>query len=192
MKRRKILVYSILVVILTSLFFILKVNIQENTQQNNIKIIEKEFDIVYGVEEAPLTIFLFTNYGCKFCRKFFTESFDKLKREYIDTKKVKLVIKLVDLTSDKSVTNSLMLSVCINQCGNLKPMDNLLLSDPSVVYTNEFTGLIEDFIDKNNYISECMLSGKSESYIINNLTDFKVLSLTGTPTFVMNKRIYNF
>ena len=157
---------------------------------NQIDIEQNELDIVYGVDEAPLTIYIFTNYSCKFCRNFFRESFPRLKDEFIDTKKIRLVVKLVDLTHTEQVKKSLMLSVCINQCGNVKPLDKLLFTEPNVIYTDEFTQLINDFIDENEYIAECMLSGRAEKYILSNNDYFKHISLTGTPTLIINNKIY--
>ncbi|NJO89653.1 MAG: thioredoxin domain-containing protein [Chloroflexia bacterium] len=114
-----------------------------------------------------------------------------LKRKYIETNKVKLVIKLVDITNNSYVINSLKLAVSINDCGNFEPIDKLLQSEPSVIYSDEFLQLTDDFIEQNQYIEEYMLSGIAESYIISNYKDFKALSLTGTPAFIINNKIYN-
>jgi len=156
----------------------------------SISLQEKDLDIVYGSDEALLTVFMFSSYECKFCTNFLTESLPLLKKKYIETNKVKLVIKLVDITNNSKVLSSLKLAVCINECGNFEPIDKLLQSEPSVVYTDEFMQLTEDFITENNYIEEFMLSGIAESYIVSNYKDFKALSLTGTPTFIINNKIY--
>lgn len=157
---------------------------------SSISLQEKDLDIVYGSDDASLTIFMFSSYECKFCNSFLLDALPLLKKEYINTSKVKLVIKLVDVTNNSNILNSLKLAVCINGCGNFEPIDILLQNEPSVVYTEEFIQLTEDFIAENNHIAECMLSGTAESYIISNYKDFKALSLTGTPTFIINNRIY--
>jgi len=157
---------------------------------SSISLQEKDLDIVYGSDDVLLTVFMFTSYECKFCNNFFSEALPLLKKEYIETRKVKLVIKLVDITNNSNILNSLKLAVCINECGNFEPIDKLLRNEPSVVYTEEFIQLTEDFIAENNHIAEYMLSGIAESYIISNYKDFKALSLTGTPTFIINNRIY--
>ncbi len=156
----------------------------------SIALQEKDLDIVYGSDKAKLTVFMFSSYECKFCTNFLTESLPLLKKEYIETNKVKLVIKLVDVTNNKHIINSLKLTVCINECGNFEPIDKLLQREPSVVYSDEFLQLTDDFIEEDQHIEEYMLSGIAESYIISNYKDFKALSLTGTPTFIINNKIY--
>lgn len=156
----------------------------------SIALQEKDLDIVYGSDKAALTVFMFSSYECKFCTNFLTEVLPLLKKEYIETNKVKLVIKLVDITNNSYVLNSLKLAVSINDCGNFEPIDKLLQSEPSVAYSDEFMQLTDDFIQQDQHIEEYMLSGIAESYIISNYKDFKALSLIGTPAFIINNKIY--
>jgi hypothetical protein len=52
--------------------------------------------------------------------------------------------------------------VSINECGNFAPIDKLLQSEPSVVYSDEFMQLTDDFIEQDPHIEEYMLSGIAE------------------------------
>src|ERR1035437_9066309 len=42
-----------------------------------------------GPDDAPVTMVEFTDYQCPFCRRFEADSFAQLKKEYIDTGKVR-------------------------------------------------------------------------------------------------------
>src|SRR3954453_15212635 len=46
-----------------------------------------------GDPKAPLTVIEFSDYGCPFCRRYVSTTFDKLKAAYIDTGKVYYVYK---------------------------------------------------------------------------------------------------
>lgn len=46
-----------------------------------------------GQASAPVTIVEFSDYQCPYCRKFWSETYAQLKKDYIDTGKVKLVFK---------------------------------------------------------------------------------------------------
>src|SRR3989344_3612065 len=46
-----------------------------------------------GDKNAPIEIIEYSDYQCPFCRKFWSESYEQLKKEYIETGKVKLVFK---------------------------------------------------------------------------------------------------
>jgi len=63
-------------------------------QQNfNYKYLEQPNDYVIGQQNAQVTIFLFTDYDCPYCKQFDDESIDYLKAEYIDIGIAKLIVK---------------------------------------------------------------------------------------------------
>ena len=185
-----LLIVFLILLAISAILISLKTGIWSKGNLSESELIERDLDIVYGSDSADLTIFLFSNYNCAFCRKFYNQVLPELETEYIKTKKVKLVIKPVALTSNESVINSLQLAVCINKYGNFEKLNELLLLEPKVVYTRQFEDLINDLIDKDSFVGECMYGGESEWYIAQNLGDFKKMKCTGTPTFVINNRIY--
>ena len=188
----RLLIYTIVAIIIAAITYIYFSNSNIITKDQKVKteIYEHELDIVYGADTAELTVFLFSNYSCSFCRKFFAFVYPKLKEEYIDKGKVKLVVKPVDLTNNENVINSLKIAACINEYGKFDKLNKLLLFEPQVVYTKEFSDLIDEFIEKDEYVAECMLGGESDEYIVENILNFKALKLTGTPTFIINNKIY--
>lgn len=50
-------------------------------------------EIAMGRADAPVTIVQYESLTCPFCRKFLLESFPVLKREYIDTGKVRFILR---------------------------------------------------------------------------------------------------
>jgi protein-disulfide isomerase len=192
MSKKRLLVYIIVAIIIAAitLIYIKNSNPFKIDQKASVEIFEHELDIVYGADSADLTIFLFSNYSCSFCRKFFAFVYPKLKEEYIDKGKVKLIVKPVDLTNNENVINSLKIAVCINEYGKFDKLNKLLLFEPQVVYTKEFSDLIDEFIEKDEYVAECMLGGESDEYVVENILIFKGFKLTGTPTFIINNRVY--
>lgn len=53
----------------------------------------KKDDIVMGSESAPVTIIEYASLSCTHCASFYTNSFDDLKKKYIDTGKVRFVYR---------------------------------------------------------------------------------------------------
>ena len=45
----------------------------------------------YGRADAPVTVVEYASLGCPHCAAFHAETFPKLKKDYIDTGKVKLI-----------------------------------------------------------------------------------------------------
>ncbi len=56
-------------------------------------------DAFLGNENAPLTIVEFSDFQCPFCRKFWKDTLPSIKKDYIDTGKVKFVYRDFPLTS---------------------------------------------------------------------------------------------
>lgn len=191
-KKRLSLFYLIIaIIILTATFLLInKNNLFNKNYKTKIDISEQDLDIVYGLDSTDLTIFLFSNYTCSFCRKFFKTVYPELKKEYIDNGKVKLVVKPLAFSSNKSVINSLKIAVCINKFGNFETLNKLLLTEPNVIYTKEFSNVVDEFTEKDIFIAECMYGGESETYIYKNIIEFKNLKCSGTPTFIINNNIY--
>jgi protein-disulfide isomerase len=191
MRKKKVLIILLVIVIIITVSYITFENIKKpKIKTTGYELTQNNFDITYGSEKAPLKVFMYSSYSCVFCRKFFNETFPLIKKNFIDNGKIQLIVKLVDLTNDEYVLNSLKLVVCINQYGNIEPVNKLLLNEPDVVYSDKFLQTIDDFISKDSFVAECILSGVSEEYLKNNIIEFRKIKLTGTPTFIINNRIY--
>lgn len=50
-------------------------------------------DMAWGSETAPVTIVQYASLTCPYCKKFHAEVFPELKREYIDTGKVRYILR---------------------------------------------------------------------------------------------------
>lgn len=50
-------------------------------------------DPVLGNPNAKVTVVEFADYQCPFCERFFTDTFSQIKKDYIDTGKIKFVYK---------------------------------------------------------------------------------------------------
>ena len=52
----------------------------------------------FGASEAPVTLVEFTDYQCPFCKRFHEQTWPELKRVYVDSGKVRLVVRDLPLT----------------------------------------------------------------------------------------------
>ena len=50
-------------------------------------------EMALGAPDAPVTIIQYASMTCPYCRKFQMEAFPVLKREYIDTGKVRYILR---------------------------------------------------------------------------------------------------
>lgn len=148
-------------------------------------------DIVWGKNDAPVAIFLYSSYTCKYCTSFFQETFPRLKKKYIDQGKIKLVLKLVDLPEEPDMMQAIQASVCINRFADFEKFHELLTINPEVIYSQDFQVLLDDFIANNPDIAQCLLEHKDYAYVHQNNKEFRSYNFKGTPTFVIGKKIFN-
>jgi protein-disulfide isomerase len=70
-------------------------------------------DMSIGAADAPLTIIEYASMTCSHCARFHTENLKKLKKEYIDTGKVRLVFREFPL--DGMALRASMLARCAGE-----------------------------------------------------------------------------
>ena len=155
------------------------------------EVLQKTGDVILSDDSAPHTVFMYASYNCDFCRYFFFQTYPELKENYLDNGKLKLVVKWVDFTENPRVLYSLQAASCISRFGVYEKFHQLLLVNPDVVFTEDFAQLIDDIMEDNAEIAECILHNNEYAYLRGNVREFRDNNLTGTPTFVLNNRTYS-
>lgn len=183
------LIIALVIVAFVTVFFILK-SINNKAEVTDIEITQNQLDIVYGEQSAKVHIFLFSNYGCSFCRKFYSNVLPQLKKDFIDKGNVQLIIKPISFEQDEYARKSLKIVSCINKYGNVEKIHQLLLAQQSVIYTKEFNQVVDELIEKDEFVAECMFGGEADKYVVETYLLFTKLNLSGTPSFVINNHIY--
>jgi len=76
-------------------------------------------DPVLGSANAPVTLVEFSDYECPFCKRHFTQTLPSLKKDYIDTGKVKLVFRdFIAVPAHNPVANIEALAAeCVKEMG---------------------------------------------------------------------------
>ena len=149
-----------------------------------------ENDIVIGQADAPTTIFLYHSYTCKYCKKFFIETFPLLKKQKIDKGQVKLVVKMICQSEQKDMLRAVQTAWCLQKFGKWDKYHQLLLHNINVVYSEEFNQLIEQYIYDNPDIAQCIIENNDYEDLKRNYYEFKQNNFTGTPTFVIDGKVF--
>lgn len=162
-------------------------------------------DAVLGDKNAPVTIVEFSDYQCPFCRKFWTDTFPSLKKDYIDTGKVKFIFRDFPLASlHPMAQKSAEAAECVKEKGGdaayykfhdkVFEEGNIIDSGnakgpvtKTAVYTNED---LKQWASEIGYdISTCLDSGKYASEVQNDLRDGSSVGVQGTPAFFINGKL---
>ncbi len=160
-------------------------------------------DPVLGNKNAPVTIIEFSDYQCPFCRKFWTETLSQIKKEYIDTGKVKLVYRDFPLSSiHPAAEPAAEAADCVREKGGdeayFKMHDKIFQEGNKLDGGDPNTGPVkgtaqfgaEDLKkwakDIGYDIGSCLDSGKYKSEVQKDSSDAQAAGGQGTPYFVVN------
>ena len=142
---------------------------------------------ILGDPNAPITVVEFGDYQCFFCNKFFHETEDSILKNYIETGKVKVILKDFTIIGADSITAA-NAAHCASDQGKFWEYHDTLY--------NHWTGENNGWASSDNLLqfagdlgldmdefSKCMTDSKHAKSIANSNQDAKDLGLTGTPAF---------
>jgi protein-disulfide isomerase len=140
-----------------------------------------------GRDDAPLTLIEFADYQCPFCGRFHSDTFADLKKNYIDTGKVRFVSRDLPLSFHPNALNAAEGARCAGEQGKFWEMrDKLIanaedLSKPAILKYAQALSL-----DMGKF-SPCLEKEAHKDEIQKDLDDASSAQISGTPTFVLGK-----
>jgi protein-disulfide isomerase len=141
-----------------------------------------------GREDAPVTLVEFTDYQCPFCRRFEGDTFSQLKKEYIDTGKVRFVSRDLPLDFHPNAPSAAMAARCAGDQGKFWEIRNAMMLDTA---TDLGAGALTKYAEKVALdmpaFNRCMSDKKYTDAIQKDKTDAGAAGISGTPSFVIGK-----
>jgi protein-disulfide isomerase len=141
-----------------------------------------------GSGDAPVTIVEFTDYQCPYCRQFESTTFDKLRKKYIDTGKVRFVVRDFPLVeAHPNAMQAAEAAHCAGDQGQFWPMHDALFSDASKLGKNGLIDSAESLKLDMPVFRSCLENGKHKLEIQNDQQVASSLQINGTPSFLVGK-----
>lgn len=155
--------------------------------------ISADDDPFMGKEKAEVTIVEFSDFQCPFCRTFWRDALPQIKKEYIDTGKVKFVYRDYPLSFHSAAKVSAEASECADEQGKYWEMHDKIFGEQSKQGTGTVTyGAVElknwasqIGLDSTKF-NQCLDSGKYKSEVEKDLADGSAYGVSGTPTLYIN------
>lgn len=150
---------------------------------------------VLGDKNAPVTMIEFSDYECPFCKRHYTSTFPDLKKNYIDTGKVKLVFRNYPLSfHEPMATYEAQAALCVRDQGGDEgyyKMHGEMFTET----TSNGTGLTQDQVLKiagnlgfnADQVKSCIDSAKYKAQISKDIADGGAAGVSGTPSFFIGK-----
>lgn len=162
-----------------------------NPKTLSVNILRATEDRVIGRADAPVTIIEYASLTCPHCRKFHTQVLPTVKRELIDTGKVRLIYR--DYPIDNYALKAAMMARCAQNDKYFDLIEVLFQNQDkwmkndnplkSLAQYGNLAGMDDDFI------AACMTNAELERALLKRQQDgrslYKVMS---TPTLIFNLR----
>ena len=140
-----------------------------------------------GAAAAPVTVVEFTDYQCPFCRRFTQTTFPLLKRDYIDTGKVRWEVRDLPLAFHNNARKAGQSVHCANEQGKFWEMRDTLFKNSANLENKHLRSYAEQVGLDVDAFDSCLASDRYMVEIDKDSAQAKQAGITGTPTFVIGK-----
>lgn len=142
---------------------------------------------VMGADDAPVTVVEFTDYQCPYCRRFTQTTFPLLKRDFIDTGKVRWVVHDLPLAFHKNARKARQSVHCANEQGKFWEMRDMLFKNSANLENEHLHNYAEQIGLDVTAFDGCLASDRHLQEMDKDSAEAKRVGITGTPSFVIGK-----
>ncbi len=140
-----------------------------------------------GSKDAPLTVVEFTDYQCPFCQRFHVTSFPDLKKEYIDTGKVRFYSRDMPLDFHANAMRAAQAARCAADQGQFWTLRDVMGQNPDKLDLEHILGFASDLKMDAIKMRACVESEKYKNAVQTDVMEAMKIGANGTPTFVIGK-----
>jgi protein-disulfide isomerase len=140
-----------------------------------------------GRADAPVTIVEFADYQCPFCKRFHANTYAELKKNYIDTGKVRFVSRDLPLGFHLFAFKAAEAVRCAGDQGKYWELRDALYSSAAPPNDEVLKKSAEDLSLDATSFQACLSAEKYKAEVQKDAADAARLHLDGTPSFVLGK-----
>ena len=146
-------------------------------------------DAVLGKSDAPVTMIEFTDYQCPFCERHFTQTYPQIKKDYVDTGKVKLVVRDFPLSFHENAQKAAEAAECAGEQNKYWEMHDKLFQNQQALDVASLKTYAQQIGLNTAKFNSCLDSGQMASEIRKDMTDGQSYGVQGTPAFFINGKL---
>jgi protein-disulfide isomerase len=148
-------------------------------------------DIALGKADAPVTIIEYASMTCSHCAAFYAQTFPELKSKYIDTGKVRFILREFPL--DPLATAGFMLARCSGPDKRNAMVDLLFAQQKNWAFTEKPIEALANIVKQTGMTQEAFEACLKDQALYEKVNDVRnraseKFSINATPTFFINGR----
>ena len=158
-------------------------------QPTRAKITDLTAVSMLGSKDAPLTIVEYTDYQCPFCQRFHLSAYPEIKKNYIDTGKVRFYSKDMPLDFHPNAMRAAQAAHCAAEQGKFWELRDVMGANPDKLDMGHIMGFASDLKLDTQKLQDCINSDKYKERIQTDVVEAMRMGANGTPTFIVGKSV---
>ncbi|MEK6845695.1 MAG: DsbA family protein, partial [Nanoarchaeota archaeon] len=142
-----------------------------------------------GENKAKVTIVEFSDFECPYCAKFHQQTFPQIKKDYIDTGKVRFIYRDFPLPFHNHAQKAAEASECADEQGKYWEYHNLLFENYDSLSVENLKKFASDLKLDTAKFNTCLDSGKMSSEVSKDSQEGQGYGVSGTPAFFVNGKL---
>jgi protein-disulfide isomerase len=140
-----------------------------------------------GSKDAPFTMVEFTDYQCPFCQRFHATVYPELKKNYIDTGKLRFYSRDMPLDFHANAMRAAMAARCARDQGKFWELREVMSSHPDKLDMDNLMANAGSLKMDVNTFKTCVTSEKYKDAVQSDVLEAMRIGANGTPSFVLGK-----
>lgn len=143
--------------------------------------------IAIGRDDAPLTMVEYNDYQCPFCQQFHNSTWTELKKNYIDTGKVRFVSRDFPLDFHENAKRAAIAAHCGAEQGKFWELRHVMIVNADKLQADKLIGYAKDVGLDIGKFSTCLVAEKYKDEIEKSYAEGLSAGVSGTPSFILGR-----
>jgi len=140
-----------------------------------------------GRPDAPLTMVEFTDLQCPYCRQYATATFEQIKKDWIDTGKLRYISRDFPLDIHPQALAAARAARCAGEQGHFWEMRFVLMRNASLLSPDYIARTAAEMKLDSRAFAACAASTTFDADIRADMQEGLKIGVEGTPTFVIGR-----
>jgi len=142
-----------------------------------------------GRQDAPLVMVEYSDYQCPFCRNYHVGTFDEIKKNYIDSGRVRYVNRDFPLAFHENARRAAMAARCAGEQGRFWDLRHAMIVNANQLGGQNIEKYASDIKLEMSGFRACLDSGRYTKDVDRDLEEGGQAGVSGTPSFVVGRLI---
>jgi protein-disulfide isomerase len=142
-----------------------------------------------GRRDAPVTIIEFTDLQCPYCARFAAETFPQLRRNFIDTGRVRFASRDLPLPRHAQAVPAAVAARCAGEQGRFWEYREALFAARATLSPELYVALARRLGLDEPRFAACRADGRQEANVRSDVALAAGSGITGTPSFVIGRLV---